>query len=129
MTYNFDVRGNLSPYELIRIDSLEEFEQIFVTPFPLSGTRLSIYTGLLEYIEALGDTLNQVTYTGSWQLWIDGSFTTNKLNPNDVDILSLLDDEASIRQNKDLFEPLFAQNAFQTYQTDSYFLLNNDTAQ
>lgn len=47
MTYDFDARGNLAPYERIRIDSLDEFEQAFVTSFPLSSTRLSIYTGML----------------------------------------------------------------------------------
>ncbi|WP_420150066.1 DUF6932 family protein [Spirosoma sp.] len=129
MTYYFDNRGNLFPYELIRIDSLDEFEQMFVTSFPLSSTRVAIYTGMLEYIESLGDTLNQVAYSGNWTLWINGSFTSNKLNPNDIDVLSLLDDDSSLRENKDLFEPLFAQNAFQTYRTDAYFLLHNSTAE
>ena len=129
MTYNFDVRGNLQPYQIIPIDLLSEFEHTFVTSFPLSGTRLAIYTGLLEYVEALGDALKQVSYTGSWRLWINGSFTTNKLNPNDIDVLSLLDDEPSLRQQKALFEPLFAENAFLTYRTDAYFLLYNGTIQ
>ncbi|GAB4017737.1 DUF6932 family protein [Spirosoma koreense] len=129
MTFTFDNRGNLTPYELIHIDSLDEFEQVFVTSFPLSSTRLSIYVGMLEYIEALGDGLNQLAYKSNWRLWIDGSFTTNKLNPNDVDILSLLTDESSIRENKSLFEPLFGQNAFLTYRCDAYFLLHNTTVQ
>ena len=129
MNYSFDARGNLRPYEVIRIESLSEFEQTFVTAFPLSAARFSIYTGLLEYIQALGDVLMQVGYKGSWRLWINGSFTTNKLNPNDVDVLSLLDDEAVLHQHKNWFEPLFGQNAFQTYQTDAYFLLNTNTAQ
>ena len=129
MNYNFDARGNLYPYEIIRIESLGEFEQTFVMAFPLSATRFSIYTGLLEYIQALGDVLMQVGYTGSWKLWINGSFTTNKLSPNDVDVLSLLDDDAVLRQQKNRFEPLFGQNAFQTYKTDAYFLLNTGTTQ
>lgn len=57
MSYSFDARGNLRPYEVIRIESLSEFEQTFVTAFPLSAARSSIYTGLLEYIQALGDVL------------------------------------------------------------------------
>lgn len=44
-------------------------------------------------------------------------------------MLSLLDDESVLRQYKNRFEPLFGQNAFQTYQTDAYFLLNTNTAQ
>ena len=129
MNYSFDAHGNLHPYELIRIESLNEFEQTFVTPFPLSATRFFIYTGLLEYIQALGDVLTQVTYPGSWKLWINGSFTTNKLNPNDVDVLSLLDNEAVLHQYKNLVEPLFGQNSFRKYKTDAYFLLNDGTNQ
>lgn len=129
MTYNFDARGNLVPYEIIRIDSLDAFEHAFVTSFPLSATRFAIYTGMLEYIGAMGDVLKQVMYKGTWRLWINGSFTTSKLNPNDIDILNLLDDDTTLRQHKALFEPLFGQNAFLRYQTDAYFLLNNETAQ
>lgn len=129
MKYHFDSRGNLFPYDIIRIESLSEFEQAFVTAFPLSATRFSIYIGLLEYLQALGDVLAETTYAGTWKLWINGSFTTNKLNPNDVDVLSLLDDEAALHRHKEQFEPLFGQNAFRTYQTDAYFLLDDGTEQ
>ncbi len=129
MKYHFDNRGNLFPYDIIRIESLSEFEQTFVTVFPLSATRFPIYSGLLEYIQTLGDVLAETAYMGTWRLWVNGSFTTNKLNPNDVDVLSLLDDEAALHQHKDRFEPLFGQNAFRVYQTDAYFVLDDGTEQ
>jgi hypothetical protein len=129
MTFSLDSRGNLTPYTRISVESLAEFEQAFVADFPASAIRQGIYEGLLAYLNGLGDVLQHVGYQGHWTLWIDGSFTTDKLDPNDIDVLNLFDDEAVFHQNKAFFAPFFAANAFRTYRTDAYFLLDDQSAE
>jgi hypothetical protein len=127
--YQFDDRGNLSPYALIPINDLSEFEGFFVNNFPISSTRNAIYSGLLLYLNDFGDTLRQLNYTGQWRIWLNGSFTTNKLSPVDIDVVNILTDDAILRDNKLRFKPFFAHNARKTYGVDAYFLLENTTNQ
>ena len=59
---------------------LPAVRNLCVTRFPQSVTRLSIMTGLEEVVSRL----NQSGLT--LDIWIDGSFLTEKLNPDDSDI-------------------------------------------
>lgn len=127
MIYQFDERGNLSPYRLISVDSLEEFDLFFVRNFPLSTTRNVIYSGLLTYLSDFGELLRDVGYDGQWTVWLNGSFTTGKISPADIDVLNILSDEAVLRTNKLSFEPFFAENSQRTYNVDAYFLLINES--
>lgn len=129
MTYQFDDRGNLSPYQLISVDSLDEFEEFFVSSFSLSTTRNIIYSGLLTYLSDFGALLHHVAYEGEWTVWLNGSFTTNKTSPADVDVLNILNDTTVLRMNKSLFKPFFADNAQRKYGVDAYFLLMNESSQ
>lgn len=126
-TYQFDEKGNLFPHQLISIDSLEEFERFFVGDFPLSATRNAIYSGLLTYLSDFGDLLRRVMYEGQWVVWLDGSFTTDKISPADIDVLIILTDAIALQINKPLFEPFFADNAQRTYGVDAYFLLLSES--
>lgn len=125
--YWFDTYGNLTPYTLISIDDLVDFEKRFVTDFIHSTTRQGIFTGLLEYLGDMGILLMDLGYKGTWNVWLDGSFTTKKLNPNDVDLLSVFDKDGLFEQYKHLFEPMFANNAETRYGVDAYFLLNDNS--
>src|SRR5262245_28434346 len=58
-----------------------EIEAMCVTGIPLSTSRPTLLAGL----RALVDRLMAVGVTG--ELWIDGSFVTQKLEPADVDIV------------------------------------------
>lgn len=58
-----------------------EARQQCVAAFPLSNTRADIMAGL----ESVIHRLDSVLLAG--ELWLDGSFLTSKINPNDVDIL------------------------------------------
>lgn len=73
----------------------------------------------------MGILLTEVVYKGAWHVWLNGSFTTQKLNPNDVDLLNVFDSDTLFEQYKGLFEPLFADNAEARYEVDAYFLLDN----
>jgi hypothetical protein len=126
--YWFDKYGNLAPYTFILIDDLLDFEKIFVSDFGQSNTRQRIFTGLLEYLGDLGILLTDLGYKGTWMVWLNGSFTTEKLNPNDVDLLNVFDSGALFEQHKSRFEPMFADNAEARYGVDAYFLLTNNSA-
>ena len=125
--YHFDERGYLQPYAIIKIDSIEELEREFVSNFQLSSTRRYLFTGLLTYLNDFGVTLEKIRYEGEWRVWLNGSFTTQKVNPNDIDLLNLVTDSPVFYQNIELFRPLFGYNATRTYAVDSYFLLQNSS--
>ena len=88
----FDNSGYLFPYKVIETD-LETFESIFVSNFESSNTRKKLFQNYLSYIY---DFKNQISE--NFYQWIDGSFVTSKLNPNDIDIVTFL--KANIYQDK-----------------------------
>ena len=61
--------------------TLIEVRQLCVDNFPSSKTRESIMNGL----ESVVQKLVEARICGD--LWVDGSFVTGKINPNDVDVL------------------------------------------
>ncbi len=65
--------------------SREEIRKQCVDAFPSSTTRAAIFAGL----EIVIDFLTSADVTGT--LWIDGSFTTEKINPNDADVILACD--------------------------------------
>ena len=83
----FDELGYLSPYKVIETN-LEIFENIFVSNFQNSDIRKKLFQNYLLYIH---DFKNQISE--NFYQWIDGSFVTSKLNPNDIDIVTFLNAE------------------------------------
>ncbi|TLV03657.1 DUF6932 family protein [Dyadobacter luticola] len=81
----FDIFGNLKPYQIIKSD-LKTFEKTFVAPFSESKTRKVLLKNFKNYLS----DLENVAGSGFYQ-WIDGSFITNKLNPNDIDFVTFID--------------------------------------
>lgn len=84
MIFSFDKLGFLPP-EIIRCSITELYEN-FVEPFPLSETRKMLYENWLEYI----GSLQELTGSGFTQ-WLNGSFVTTKLNPQDLDMVTFID--------------------------------------
>lgn len=82
----FDEFGNSKPYGLISL-SMEECENIFVVNFPTSNTRIDNWDGLQRFNTDLKTILKCPL-----KQWIDGSFVTNKLNPNDIDLVSFINE-------------------------------------
>lgn len=58
-----------------------ELTNHFLSEFPSSRTRQTLITGLKKFIKSLR------SYGVDFELWIDGSFTTVKIDPNDIDIV------------------------------------------
>ncbi len=81
MKLTFDDRGYLKPYDLIEID-WDTFVEKFVTSFPNSFTRNFIFTAFNTFTISIQSLLKQKV-----EVWINGSFTTLKENPNDIDIV------------------------------------------
>lgn len=77
----FDERGLLSPPEVLTL-SVAEFEKLFVNQFPNSATRHSIFASYRRFAD---DFSREVC--SAFTHWIDGSFVTDKLNPNDMDFV------------------------------------------
>lgn len=60
---------------------LSEIGNHFLQDFPASETRKILIDGLNAFIDYLSEIGAPI------ELWIDGSFTTHKINPNDIDLV------------------------------------------
>ena len=87
----FDRQGYLKPYEKIGM-TLEEFQVFFVDNFPQSKTRALIFEQYLQFIEDFKQNI-----TLEFEHWLDGSFLTQKLHPNDLDFVMLLDNKVVVQ--------------------------------
>ena len=74
MELNFDIRGNLKPYEIIKVTK-EIFRTHFVDSFVNEQIRLELFLKYEKYMNDLSPLLSQDFYQ-----WVDGSFVTNKKN-------------------------------------------------
>ncbi len=81
----FDAHGNPFPYQLINID-MGRFRTIF-TNIPDKAVRLALLKKLIKYI----DDFHGVMSPKNWTQWFGGSYITNKLNPNDIDLVNFID--------------------------------------
>ena len=116
MEPTFDIRGNLIPYKKI-IFTLEEFKESFVDSFDSDSTRFEIFENYLEFIR---DFQNEVT--SNFTQWIDGSFISNKMNPNDIDFVTLINHEY-YASHRELIDSKFRlKGAKETYGVDAYAL-------
>ena len=80
---DFDANG-LLPAGLHTYDFLT-FKEQFVTGFPSSQTRPVILGCLEHFVSAI------LSLCVPDEFWIDGSFTTTKVNPNDADLIIFVD--------------------------------------
>lgn len=81
---NFDQDGYPCP-PLLESLTLAELECRHVLEHPNSTTRTSIFTGYLEYLQDF-----QLAIGVGFKQWVNGSFTTPKLDPDDVDIINFI---------------------------------------
>lgn len=80
MIPDFDENGNLPPGDLIK-PTIHEFEERFVTRADAESTRKYIFDRYNKYCDVL-----RSLDIASIQ-WVDGSYTTQKPNPRDIDIV------------------------------------------
>ena len=78
----FDERGHLvETYEL----NITQFKELFVDKWR-DSTRPNIFSVFEKYVE---DFKNLIT--PNFNMWVNGSFVTQKSNPEDIDFVSFID--------------------------------------
>jgi len=112
----FDAKGNPLPYEVIKLNG-SEFKQIFVDDFKDSSTREKIFAGHQNYNKNM---LNLIK-SNYFQI-ADGSFTTNKQNPNDIDIVSFLSHISVNEHGSGLTEFQTKNGSKDNYFVDGYII-------
>lgn len=80
MIPEFDEKGNLPSVGLIR-PTIQEFEERFVVEADERKIRKEIFDGYIKYSNYL-ILLNMASIQ-----WVNGSYTTKKPNPNDIDLV------------------------------------------
>ncbi len=94
VTLHFDNHGFLKPYQPISVD-LETLEYYFCDQFPQSETRKNLFIKYLRYLERFKSRVSR-----NFTQWIDGSFTSLKQNPKDIDFVVFLDYEIYEREEQ-----------------------------
>jgi len=118
MELNFDIRGNLKPYEVIKVTK-EIFRAHFVDSFVDEEIRLELFLKYERYMSDLALLLSQDFYQ-----WVDGSFVTNKRKPNDIDIVTIIS-HIDFEANKKLLEQNYTSlGARLNYNVDAYIIIN-----
>lgn len=119
MIPDFDENGNL-PQGLIE-SNLNEFKNRFVNDFNGSTTRNEIFNGYIRFCNKF------ISNNIASKQWINGSFTTEKTNPNDLDFVTHLDgvkiDELDVGQQNTLLEIFDNKKAKSECKCDVYFII------
>jgi hypothetical protein len=76
----FDNQGYIIPPDVVEIDLLT-FQEHFV----FNDTRKELFESYLIFNEQL-----QNLFTADYFQWVNGSFTTQKMKPNDIDVVSFI---------------------------------------
>ena len=115
MDYNFDIRGNLKPYE--RIDYSQE--EVFVNRFDSDSKRHEIYANYKVYISDFRKLVsNKFTH------WINGSFVTKNEHPRDIDFVTILDYEIAEVHNQLIKNQFLNRNVLEKYNLDAYLVID-----
>lgn len=107
--------------------NLDDIKELFVDGFPTSQTRTNIWKGFLTFLQLLSSAGFE-----EYELLIDGSFTTSKNNPNDIDFsimasaeyLDTLPPETQENISKICIPDSMKQHVKSTLLCDYYFCLD-----
>ena len=116
MKLSFDIRGNLQPYEIIKV-GLDEFQEYFVKSFESDSSRHEIFEKYLVYLQDL-----QKIIEGDFFQWIDGSFVSTKFAPRDIDLLTVIHYKDYEKNVKEIENRFASFNARKIYQVDAYVM-------
>lgn len=111
----FNNRGHLIPGTVIK-STIQELEHEFVENIP-SASRKKIFEKYCNY----SDCLKVVCQNKPLIQWINGSFTTKKTEPGDIDIVTFIDYAILFNSGK-LFEQFAYPYSEQTYEVDAYIV-------
>ena len=111
----FDQYGYLTPDEPVKTD-LITFEKVLVHDFSRSMTRQKLFDRYQAYNGYLSQFLPPCVQ------WIDGSFISRKLNPNDIDVLTFVDWQL-YKQHRNVIDELRQWRFEQPKEIDGYFIV------
>lgn len=114
---NFDNNGNPQPPGIVNIP-YADFELVFVDNFGNSKTRKVIFENYENYVSDFKSKIYQ-----EFNHWVNGSYTTTKENPNDIDIVKMVEfnDQVNSKQSE-LRSFLTVGGSKQKYLVDGYFI-------
>jgi hypothetical protein len=115
MIPNYDIRGNLTPNEIIPME-WDDFVQYFVNEKTNSATRQQLLSNFTAFIEQL-----QGTISPNFKIWVDGSFISTKINPRDIDAVFLLPYDIVERKKSVLEHQVFIKEFKYSKGLDLYF--------
>jgi hypothetical protein len=119
---SFDKHGNLVPYE-ISIINFETFQQFFVAQFEDSIARGILCELYVDFVKDFS-----AEFTPEFVHWIGGSFVTNKLSPNDIDVITLAEVAGTFDPNDPVLKRFTTKGySKQNYAVDSYIVPVYDT--
>lgn len=81
----FDDKGHIYPYEVVEIE-LKELERVFVDNMEDVEHRKSLFHNYLRFVEDFRSALGK-----PFIQWVNGSFTTTKLLPGDIDVVNFIE--------------------------------------
>lgn len=95
----FNIHGNLEG-GIIEVRDLSEIEQFLVISFPNSKTRRRNFDSLCKF-------LNNLDKSKVTRIWIDGSFCSNKIDPNDIDCIVFIE---PLKNNHNYFKNIIGNH-------------------
>lgn len=113
----FDKDGNPQPAGIINY-TFEEFETTFVANIENSKRRPLIFENYQRYLSDFKEII-----TPKFKNWVNGSFTTLKSEPNDIDIVNIVDYSNNLNQKEYLLNAfLTGGGSKDNYLVDAYFV-------
>lgn len=104
---------------------IDGLERLCVTRFPQSVTRKRIFDNLSKIV-------SQIQQNGmKGEVWIDGSFLTEKLNPDDSDIILVVDSSEHSKMDanqRKYFDWFNAVSLYDNFRCDNYTLIRDNSA-
>lgn len=111
----FDKHGYITPYQIIEIP-LTEFEEIFILNREEKSHRNKLFNDYLRFVKDVQNIIG----TNFYQL-INGSFTTLKLKPDDIDFVTFVD--YKILENNEMAITKLGEIGKEEYGLDCFLLL------
>lgn len=112
MIQQFSPNGNLTPG--IHTYKIDEFERQFVNDFSTSTRRLEIYNNFKKWMDQL------IKVLPPRYVWLDGSYLTQKIDPNDIDlVLFYYPEDIQDQQQATVVKDLIS-NISRNYDCDAY---------
>lgn len=112
---DFDIYGNLIPYEVIETD-LITFRRRFVEQFLSSTKRPHLLNLFIQYINDIEEIIGSGFF-----VWVDGSFITQKPEPSDIDFVIFIDYQR-YQQHEATLEQIRQRRFLPNSEVDGYFV-------